>query len=123
LFVLVASGETLNGIARTVLLNKCPGVVRAKRYSMLTAWALCLLTCYCYVPAIGIRTDRRLLYLGISLAVFMLGFYLALGRLELKASWAAILDDFNLCKGNLLAAGMVAMVFCPLLSAKNPRLF
>lgn len=38
-YVLVASGETLNGIDRTVFLNKRIGVVRAKRVSMLVWFA------------------------------------------------------------------------------------
>ena len=34
---------------------------------------------------------------------------------------AAILDDFDVRKGNLLGAGLVAMVLCPLLAMRMAR--
>ena len=46
LFVLVAAPEMLNGIARTIFLNKRVGVMNAKRIALLPALALCLLICY-----------------------------------------------------------------------------
>jgi hypothetical protein len=121
-YVLVASGETLNGVARTVYLNKRLGVASAKRVSMVPALVLCLLICYFYIPIVGITTDKGLVLLGLSLSSFMLVFDILMGRFVAKAKWSAILDDFNVCKGNLLALGMVAMAFCPLLSAKIPRI-
>jgi len=45
LFVLVAASEMLNGIARTLFLNKRVGVANAKRLSLLPALALCLMIC------------------------------------------------------------------------------
>lgn len=123
LYVLVASGETLNGIARTIYLNKRIGVKNAKRVSMLSGLSLCLLICYLYVPQMSINSDRNLLFLGISLSLFMLIFDIVLGRLVIKAKWATILDELNIFKGNLLAVGAIVMAFCPLLSSKIPRVF
>lgn len=120
-YVLVAASETLNGIVRTIYLNKHLGVMSAKRISMLPALLLCLLICYFYVPLMGITTDTGLVFLGISLSAFMLVFDIIMGRYVAKARWSAILDDFNILKGNLLAVGMVVMAFCPLLSSRIPR--
>ena len=122
LYVLVAAGETLNGILRTLYLNKRFGAASAKRIAMLPALLLCLLICYLYVPTLGISTDTGLVFLGISLAAFMLFFDIVMGRCVARASWSAILDDFNIFKGNLLAAGMVVMAFCPLLASRLPRI-
>jgi len=61
----------LNGIARTVLLNKRVGVTKAKRIALLPALALCLLICYYYVPFLNVRTDLGLLVLGAALSLFM----------------------------------------------------
>jgi hypothetical protein len=122
-YVLVAAGETLNGIARMVYLNKHLGVMSAKRLSMLSALSLCLLICYFYVPIIGITTDKGLVFLGTSLSLFMLVFDIIIGRYVARAEWSAILDELNIFKGNLLAVGMVVMAFCPLLSSKIPRIF
>ena len=122
-YALVASGETLNGIARTVFLNKHLGIMSAKRLSMLSALSLCLLICYFYVPILGITTEKGLVLLGMSLSFFMLAFDITIGRFVAKAQWSAILDELNIFKGNLLAVGMVVMAFCPLLSSKIPRFF
>ena len=122
-YVLIAAGETLNGIARMVYLNKHLGVMSAKRISMLSALSLCLLFCYLYVPITGITTDKGLVFLGMSLTSFMLGFDIIIGRYVAKAKWSAILDELNIFKGNLLAVGMVVIAFWPLLSSKIPRIF
>ena len=122
LFILVAASEMLNGIARTVFLNKRMGVANARRISLLPALALCLLICYYYVPFLNIRTDAGLILLGIALSLFMGVFDIVVGRLVVKARWEVILDDFDIKKGNLLGLGMVAMVFCPLLATKIARL-
>jgi len=121
LFILVAASEMLNGIARTVLLNKRVGVTKAKRIALLPALALCLLICYYYVPFLNVRTDLGLLVLGAALSLFMGLFDVAVGRFIVKARWDAILDDFNIMKGNLLGLGMLAMAFCPLLTSRIGR--
>jgi hypothetical protein len=121
-YVLVASGETLNGILRTIYLNKRLGIMPAKRISMLPALFLCLLICYFYLPLLHIRSDKGLLFLGISLSAFMTVFDIIMGRYIAKAKWSTILADFNIFKGNLLAVGLVVMAFCPLLSSKIPRI-
>jgi hypothetical protein len=113
-YILVASGETLNGIFRTIYLNKRVGVKNAKRVSVVPAILLCLLICYFYVPAIGITSDKGLLLLGISLSAFMLLFDIILGKFVMKAKLAVILDDLNILKGNLLGVGLIIMAFCPL---------
>ena len=118
LFILIAASEMLNGIARTVLLNKRVGVTKAKRIALLPALALCLLICYYYVPFLNVRTDLGLLVLGAALSLFMGLFDVAVGRFIVKARWDAILDDFNIRKGNLLGLGMLAMAFCPLLASR-----
>jgi len=120
-YILVASFETLNGIARTVWLNKRLGILMAKRVSMLPALFLCLMACYFYVPVTGITTDNGLILLGVSLSLFMLMFDIVLGRLVAKAAWSVILDELNIFKGNLPGLGMAVMAFCPLLSSKIPR--
>jgi hypothetical protein len=65
-FVLVADYEMLNGIARTVFLDKRVGVASAKRFALVPVLALCLPICYYYVPFLHNRTDGGLLLLGIS---------------------------------------------------------
>jgi len=121
LFILVAASEMLNGIARTLFLNKRVGVMNAKRISLLPALALCLLICYYYVPLLNIKTDGGLLLLGMSLSLFMGVFDVVVARFIVKARWETILDDFNIMKGNLLGFGMLVMAWCPLLASRIGR--
>lgn len=88
---------------------------------MLPALFLCLLICYYYIPIMGITTDTGPVLLEMSLSAFILVFDIIMGRYVAKAKWSAILDDFNIFKGNLLAVRMAVMAFCPLLSSKIPR--
>jgi len=117
-YILVASGETLNGIGRTLYLNRRVGALKAKKISIIPAVILCLIICYFYVPIIGITTDKELLLLGISLSAFMLLFDVILGKFVMKAKLSVIFNDLNIFKGNLLAVGLILMAFCPLLAIK-----
>ncbi len=115
-YVLVASGETVNGIYRTLYLNRRMGIKTAKNVSILSALFLCFLICYFYVPIIGITSDTGLILLGISLSVFMLLFDIILGRFVMKVRWSVIMDDLNIFKGNFLCIGLIVMAVCPLLA-------
>lgn len=121
LFVLVAAGETLNGIVRTLYPNRRVGVQTAKRLSLVPALLLCLAICYLYVPSIGVRTDGGLLLLGVSLSLFMLAFDALLTVCVMRARLATMWDELNILKGNLLGVGVVVMALCPFLSSKIPR--
>jgi len=121
LFVLVAASEMLNGIARTIFLNRRVGVMNAKRISLLPALALCLLICYYYLPFLNIRTDAGLILLGIALSLFMGLFDIIVARFIVRTRWETILDDFNIRKGNLPGLGMLVMAFCPLLASRIGR--
>jgi hypothetical protein len=115
-YVLVASGETLNGIFRTLYLNRRMGIKTAKNVSILSALFLCFFISYFYVPIIGITSDTGLILLGISLSVFMLLFDILLGRFVMKVRWSVIMNDLNIFKGNLLCIGLIVMAVCPLLA-------
>jgi hypothetical protein len=115
----VADSEMLNGIARTIFLDERVGVASAKRFALVPALALCLLICYYYVPFLHNRNDGGLLLLRIS-SPSSWGFSdVIVDWFVVKIRWEAILDDFDVRKGNLLALGMVAMAFCPLLAIES----
>lgn len=122
-YVLVASTELLNGILRTLYLNRALGVRAAKRVSIVPALGFCLLICFFYVPLLGVATAAGQILLGVSLSAFMLAFDVAMGRAVLKMNWSRVLEDLDLRKGNLLALGLLAMAFCPWLAMRLRSLF
>lgn len=114
-FILVAFSEMLLGVLRTIFINKYLGVKAAKQLSLLPALLMCIFISYCYLPFLGIFSYRGLL-LGIGLSSFMLVLDILVGRYLVKLSFAKIIDDFNIRKGNLLVVGLILMAFCPLLA-------
>jgi hypothetical protein len=118
LFLFVASTETLNGIARTVYLNKRVGAKKAKQISMVSALLLCFLICCWFISIRNIDYDLDLILLGCGLSTLMAAFDILLGRFVIKAKWRTILEEFDPTKGNLLTIGMIIMALCPLLASK-----
>lgn len=115
LCVVLASAETLHGIARTVLLAPRIGRRKAQQVSILSGSLLAFGVCYLLVPGLGLRGRGELLALGLLLAVFMASFDAGLGRLLLRRPWRKILEDFDPRTGNYLLFGLVFLLVCPTL--------
>lgn len=113
LCVLLASAETLHGIARTVWLVPRVGKVRALQFSVFSGTALAAAIGAVWIPDMGLTHPTELLMLGGVLAWFMASFDIVLGRFLLRRPWRKVLDDFNPRTGNWLIFGVLALVFMP----------
>lgn len=113
LCILLASAETLHGIARTVLLAPRVGKVLARQLSVVSGTLLAFGLCWVFVPALGAAGLAQHLLLGLGLASFMGAFDIGIGRLILRLSWARIWQDFNPRHGNYLSVGLIVLVFIP----------
>lgn len=113
LCVLLASAETLHGIARTVLVVPRIGKARALKLSIVTGTLLAFAICWWRVPQVGLQGDVAHLALGAGLAAFMAGFDIAMGLLVLRRPLAKVLPDFNPATGNYLLYGLVALALIP----------
>jgi hypothetical protein len=114
LCVLLASAETLHGIARITIVIPRIGKERAIKLSAVTGTLLALALCWLLVPGINLQTPTAHLLLGIFLAAFMASFDIAIGRWLMRKSWTKIWPDFNPATGNYLLFGLVALCFIPL---------
>ncbi len=115
LCVVLASAETLHGIARTTLVVPRIGKERAIKLSALTGSLLALGICYVLVPGIGLQSAQSHLFLGLTLAAFMASFDVAVGRWLMRKSWAKIWPDFNPSTGNYLLYGLLVLSLIPLI--------
>lgn len=113
LCVLLASAETLHGIARTVWLVPRIGKARALKWSAFTGSLLATAICAWAVPPMGLNTLGALLGVGLALAAFMASFDLALGHWLLRRPWRKTLDDLNPATGNYLLYGLCWLVCAP----------
>ncbi|WP_374259195.1 hypothetical protein [Aquabacterium sp.] len=101
LCVLLASVETLHGIARTTWLVPRVGKARALQIGALTGSILAFIVCWVQVPGMGLTSPQA---------------HIALGRLLLRKPWHKIRDDFNPATGNYLLYGLVALGISPLIA-------
>ena len=113
LCVLLASAETLHGIARIKFLIPLLGKERAVKLSALTGSLLALAICALLVPGIGLHSGGAHLILGLVLAAFMASFDIAIGRWLMRKSWARIWPDFDPRTGNYLLYGLLALCWIP----------
>ncbi len=113
LCVLLASAETVHGIARTLWVVPRLGKGRAQRWSVVSGSVLAFGLCYLYVPGLGLHGSGALLGVGAVLALFMASFDVALGRYVLKRSWRLACQDLNPARGNYLLFGLLLLLFFP----------
>jgi len=114
LCIVLACAETLHGIARIKLIIPRIGKEHAIKLSAVTGTLLAFAICTVLVPGIGLQTTRAHLILGLSLAAFMAGFDIAIGKWLMRKSWAKIWPDFNPKTGNYLLYGLLALCLIPL---------
>jgi hypothetical protein len=114
LCIVLACAETLHGIARVKLIIPRIGKEQAIKLSAVTGTLLAFAICMVLVPDIGLKTTRAHLILGLSLAAFMAGFDIAVGKWLMRKSWAKIWPDFNPGTGNYLLYGLLALSLIPL---------
>ena len=115
LCIMLASAETLHGIARATLLVPGIGKRMALKVAIITGSALAFCVCYFLVPGIGYSGTTELVGLGILIALFMSAFDIALARFLLKKPWRKALEDFDPRTGNYLLYGVLLLVTFPYL--------
>lgn len=113
LCILLASAETLHGIARTVWVVPRLGKARALKWSVVTGSLLATVLCALFVPPMGLTTTASLLALGAVLSCFMASFDLALGHWLLRRPWRKTLEDLYPARGNYLLYGLMWLGVAP----------
>lgn len=114
LCLLLASAETLHGIARAVLVALRVGKERALKISAVTGTVIAFGICFFQVPGIGLRTPSAHLALGVGLAIFMAAFDIFIGRFLMHKPWRKLWPDFDPRTGNHLIYGLLCLCFIPL---------
>lgn len=113
LCILLASAETLHGIARNVWLAPRVGKALATKLSVVTGSLLALGLCFLFVPGMGAVGLGQHLLLGLGLAAFMVGFDMFIGRVVMRFKWPRIWQDFNPRSGNYLSLGLLVLALAP----------
>lgn len=115
---MIASAETLHGIARVRFLNPRVGDRRARQLAVFSGSAIILAIAWFNQSWIGAKDLPAQLSVGLLWLILMLSFDISLGRFVMHASWERISSDFNLRRGGLLGIGMFVLLAAPTLAAK-----
>lgn len=126
-WLIVIAAETIHGIARTLVLTPRVGDFRARQIAVFTGAAIILGITLACIRWIRPPHGRAALAIGGLWLVLTVVFEITLGRAT-GASWARIIEDYDLWHGGLLAFGMAVLALAPLIAAHlrgvlpyNPR--
>jgi hypothetical protein len=115
-WVIVIAAETIHGIVRTLLLAPRVGDFRARQIAVFTGAAIIIGITMASIRWMRPPHVRAALGIGGLWLVLTLVFEVTLGRAT-GASWARILEDYDLRQGGLLALGMAVLAMAPLIAA------
>ncbi len=112
-FLLIALAETFNGIFRVRVLHKKLGAKKAKIFSFILGSLFIFILNIALVPWVDPKNISEAFFIGFVWMSLMIAYDFYVGRVLFKLSWDKILEDFNIFKGQLLALGMLLVLFLP----------
>lgn len=121
-WLLLVVAETIHGIARTLWLAPRIGDFRARQVAVFSGSAIILAIVALFIRWIDPPSRRAALAIGGLWLVLTLTFEIVVGRAT-GASWARIVEDYDLVHGGLLPFGMAILALAPLIAARARRLF
>ena len=117
-WLVIIAAESVNGTLRTLYLAPVIGDFPARRVGVLIAIAIIFLITLAFTRWMGACTRAQLLGIGLLWVGLTLVFEFALGLGVFHYDWSRMLSDYDLSRGGLMAFGLLAMVFTPLLAAR-----
>jgi hypothetical protein len=112
-WLVIALAEATQGYLRVRCLNRRLGDRRARQVGVGTGSVIILVLTRATSPWIGIQDEPAAWRVGALWLALMLAFDVGFGRWAFHASWARILEEFNLRRGRLLALGMAVVFVAP----------
>jgi hypothetical protein len=113
IWVLIATGEILNGNFRVRYLYRRFGKNRAKKISFFTGLTIIYTICWFTLHWASPSNLTDCLLIGLIWMILMLCLDIYFGRYVFRFKWIKILEDFDLRKGNLLGVGLGLLFLCP----------
>ena len=112
-WLLMMALESINGVFRAIFVVPHVGDFRARQIgtvigSLLVVGVACLSIKWIGANDTASRWKTGLLWVALTVI-----FEFTLGRLAFGYSWARILEDYDLTKGGLMIAGMLALALAP----------
>ena len=118
LWCAIIAAESVHGTLRELLLAPRIGSLPARQVAVFTGTAIIFAITFAGIRWLGPRTRRACLAVGASWVALTVAFEVALGRLGFGYGWSRILEDYDPTRGGLMAFGLLAMGFTPLVAAR-----
>jgi hypothetical protein len=116
-WLLIVAAESVNGTIRQLWIAPVLGDVPARQLGVLTGSLIILAVAWATIRWIGARTMGEQLRVGLLWVVLIVAFEFALGT-ALGASRARLLSDYNPAAGGLMGAGLLVMLWAPVVAAR-----
>jgi hypothetical protein len=113
IWVLIATGEILNGNFRVRYLHRRFKKNCAKKISFFTGLTIIYAICWLTLPWVSPTNLTDCFLIGLIWMILMLCLDIYFGRYVFRFKWIKILEDFDLRKGNLLGVGLGLLFLCP----------
>jgi hypothetical protein len=112
-WLVLALAEVAQGYLRVRWLNRRVGDRRARQIGVGTGSAIVLALAWATAPWIGIDDETSAWTVGMLWLALMLALDVGFGRWVFHASWARILEEFDLSRGRLLLLRMAVVLVAP----------
>ena len=120
-WLLIIVAESLHGTFRVLCLAPYLGDFRARQVSVFSGALLIFIITFLFIRWMAVPSAKTLLAVGACWVVLTAAFEVALGRLLLGYSWPRIGADYDVSRGNLMAFGLLFLMFAPLSAVKLRR--
>jgi hypothetical protein len=116
-WLLIVAAESVHGTIRQLWVAPAIGDIPARQLGVLTGSLIILAVACLTIRWIGARTMGEQLRIGLLWVVLIVAFEFALGTL-LGYSRERMLSDYNPAAGGLMGAGLLFMLWAPVLAAR-----
>ena len=115
-WLLFITVESVLGTFRTLFLEPRIGAEPAQWTGFVTGSAALLIVAYLLIGWIRAVRLAALLEIGVLWALLTFSFEMAIGHLRGR-SWQALLADYDIAHGGLMALALLLLLFAPLIAA------
>lgn len=114
----IIAAESVHGTLRQLFLAPVVGDFRARQIAVFTGMAIILAVVTLCIRWLRLPDTLARLQVGLLWVVLTVAFEVALGRLVLGASWARILEDYDLPHGGLMGFGLLFLALSPVFATR-----
>jgi hypothetical protein len=118
IWLLIAFLAIVNGMIRESILVPSVGTQLALPLSGISLSIIVITVTFFTFPFFVVNSSRHAIYIGIQWFAMTLSFEFILGYFVLGKSWLAILQIFNIAKGDLFSLVLLSCLIAPLVVAR-----